>query len=331
MLCESFQPAVNIKPEELRMRIFHGFDELTNIPNPVATTGSFDGVHVGHKAIINRVNRLAQEIGGESVLITFHPHPRKVLFPETAGKDLFLINSQREKIDLLKEAGLNNLVVVEFTKEFSEISSVDFIRNLLVAKLHARKIVIGFNHQFGHNREGNFDFLNELGKYYGFDVEEIPEQDIHNETVSSTLIRKALQEGRIQRANAYLDHHYMIIGKAVKGSTLMSDLEYPTFYTAIEEECKLVPPDGVYAIRIENAGKSSKAIVNIRNNRYGPGRNFSDLTIEVFPFEQPGIVNGKDVRLFFAKRIRDELSFSNPVDLKRQLEKDRELVGELIF
>ncbi|HOW30821.1 MAG TPA: bifunctional riboflavin kinase/FMN adenylyltransferase [Bacteroidales bacterium] len=312
------------------MRIFHSFDELTHIPNPVVTTGSFDGVHVGHKAIINRINRLAMESGGESVLITFHPHPRKVLFPETAGKDLFLINSQREKIELLTKAGLNNLIVVEFTRAFSEISSIDFIRNLLVNKLHARKIVIGFNHQFGHNREGNFEYLNELGKYYGFDVEEIPEQDIHNETVSSTLIRKALQDGRIQRANAYLDHHYMIIGKAVKGSRLLHNLDLQTYFVTIDEECKLIPPDGVYAVRAESAGHSAKAIVNIRNNRYGSDRDFTALSLEVFPFEQPHI-NELEVKLFFAKKIRDELIFSDTDDLKRQLVKDRELVEELIF
>lgn len=312
------------------MRIFHSFDELLAIPNPVVTTGSFDGVHVGHKAIINRINRLAREIGGESVLITFHPHPRKVLFPETAGKDLFLINSQHEKVELLTKAGLNNLIVVEFTREFSEISSIDFIRNLLVAKLHAKKIVIGFNHQFGHNREGNFEYLNELGKYYNFDVEEIPEQDIHNETVSSTLIRKALQEGRIQRANAYLDHHYMIIGKAVKGSKLMSNLEVPTYFITIDEECKLVPPDGVYAVKAESAGEAGKAIVNIRNNRYGSDRNFNALAIEVFPFGLP-VIGGTEVKLYFAKKIRDEFSFTDANNLKRQLDKDRELVEELIF
>jgi len=127
------------------MRIFYDFDQLSPIPNPVVTTGSFDGVHVGHKAIINSINKTARSIQGESVLITFHPHPRKILFPETAGKDLFLINSQREKIELLRKAGLQNLIIVRFTPEFAHISSIDFIRNILVAKLHDRKIVIGFN------------------------------------------------------------------------------------------------------------------------------------------------------------------------------------------
>ncbi len=313
------------------MRIFYDFDHLSAIPNPVVTTGSFDGVHVGHKAIINRINRIARDIEGESVLITFHPHPRKVLFPETAGKDLFLINSQREKIELLRKAGLQNLIIVTFTPEFAHISSIDFIRNILVAKLHARKIVIGFNHQFGYNREGNFDFLRELGTYYNFDVEEIPEQDLHNETVSSTLIRKSLQEGRIQRANAYLDHHYMIIGKLTQGSNELKERNLNTLYLDIEEECKLVPPDGVYAVRIEVGSNSYKGILNIKNSRYGVDRCKEGIVIEIFPFAVEEPLNSRDATVYFAKYIRQELEFRGLDELKNQLEKDRYLVEELIY
>jgi riboflavin kinase/FMN adenylyltransferase len=313
------------------MRIFYDFDHLAAIPNPVVTTGSFDGVHVGHKAIINRINKTAREIRGESVLITFHPHPRKVLFPETAGKDLFLINSQREKIELLRKAGLQNLIIVTFTPEFAHISSIDFIRNILVAKLHARKIVIGFNHQFGYNREGNFDFLRDLGTYYNFEVEEIPEQDIHNETVSSTLIRKSLQEGRIQRANAYLDHHYMIMGKLSEGSNDLKMRNMNTLCIEIEEECKLVPPDGVYAVRIEIGQNSVKGILNIKNSRYGIDRCKEEILIELFPFESQETLNGKDATVYFAKYIRQELDFKGIDELKTQLEKDKLLVEELIY
>jgi riboflavin kinase/FMN adenylyltransferase len=313
------------------MRIFYDLDKLSPIPNPVVTTGSFDGVHVGHKAIINSINKAAQMVQGESVLITFHPHPRKVLFPETAGKDLFLINSQREKIELLRKAGLQNLIIITFTPEFSQLSSIDFIRNILVAKLHARKIVIGFNHQFGHNREGNFDFLRELGTYYNFDVEEIPEQDLHNETVSSTLIRKALQEGRIQRANAYLDHHYMIMGKVSEGSAKLQDGKVRTVSLDIEEECKLVPPDGVYAVRIETGKESCKGILNIKNSRYGEDRCKENISIEIFPFGSKSSLAGKDATVIFSKYIRSELNFKGIDDLKNQLEKDKSLVEELIY
>lgn len=313
------------------MRIFYDFDHLASIPNPVVTTGSFDGVHVGHKAIINRINNIARELKGESVLITFHPHPRKVLFPETAGKDLFLINSQREKIELLRKAGLQNLIIVAFTPEFAHISSIDFIRNILVAKLHARKIVIGFNHQFGYNREGNFDFLRELGAYYHFEVEEIPEQDIHNETVSSTLIRKSLQEGRIQRANAYLDHHYMIIGKLSVGNTLLKESNLNTLIIDIEEECKLIPPDGVYAVRIEVDRNSFKGILNIKNSRYGDDRCKDETIIELFPFGVIELLVGKDATIYFAKYIRQELEFTGIDELRNQLENDKLMVEELIY
>jgi len=313
------------------MRIFYDFDHLIAIPNPVITTGSFDGVHVGHKAIINSINKTARKIQGESVLITFHPHPRKVLFPETAGKDLFLINSQREKIELLRKAGLQNLIIVTFTTEFSKISSIDFIRNILVAKLHARKIVIGFNHQFGYNREGNFDFLHELGSYYNFEVEEIPEQDLHNETVSSTLIRKSIQEGRIQRANAYLDHHYMIMGMLSEGNNELNEAGIHTLNLEIEEECKLIPPDGVYAVRIEVGSDSYKGILNIKNSKYGSDRCMQDLSVELIPFHVSESLFGKDATVYFAKYIREEINFHGVDALKKQLEKDKSIVEELIY
>ncbi len=313
------------------MRIFYDFDNLVAVPNPVVTTGSFDGVHVGHKVIINRINKIARDIGGESVLITFNPHPRKVLFPETAGKDLFLINSQKEKIELLSKTGLQNLIIVTFTQEFAHISSIDFIRNILVAKLHARKIVIGFNHQFGYNREGNFDFLRELGVYYNFEVEEIPEQDIHNETVSSSLIRKALQEGRIQRANAYLDHHYFIMGKLTEGNGELLQKKLNTNYLTIEEECKLVPPDGVYAVWVKVGNDSYKGILNIKNSRYDETRCKKEIAIEVFPFGVKETLIGKEAIVYFAKYIRHELEFNGIEELRKQLDKDKAQVEELIY
>ncbi|HAH57826.1 MAG: bifunctional riboflavin kinase/FMN adenylyltransferase [Lentimicrobium sp.] len=313
------------------MRIFYDPENLPSIPNPVVTTGSFDGVHVGHKTILNRLNEIARNIGGESVLITFHPHPRKVLFPDTAGKSLLLINSQREKIELLKRAGLNNLIIFTFTPEFAHISSIDFIRNILVGRLHAKKVVIGFNHHFGHNREGNFDYLYELGQYYHFGVEEIPEQDIHNETVSSTLIRKALLEGKIQRANAYLDHLYIIIGTLQPGSDTCRQINFPTMRIAIEDENKLVPCDGVYAVSIMVRDVHYKGIVNIKNSLMPEIRNVDEIIIDIHFFEKDGFLPGDEATLFFAKRIRDELHFSNDEEMKMQLKQDYNEVNELIY
>ncbi len=313
------------------MKIFYNLDQIGKIRNPVVTTGSFDGVHIGHKTILNRLHEIASSIEGESVLITFHPHPRKVLFPDTAGKTLLLINSQREKIELLRKTGLDNLFILNFTKEFSEISSIDFIRNILVGKLNAKKVVIGFNHHFGHNREGNFDYLYELGQYYGFGVEEIPEQDIHNETVSSTLIRKALLDGRIQRANAYLDHHYIIMSELFDGSATCRELNFQTLRIKIDEENKLVPCDGVYAVNVMIEGEFYKGILNIKNSLPVEVRKIEEIIIDIHLFESIQGMTGKQAIVFFAKRIRDELQFTNAEQMLRQLESDRAEVEELIY
>lgn len=319
------------------MKIHYGFDTAGKIKNPVVTTGSFDGVHIGHKAILNRINEIAASTDGESVLITFHPHPRKVLFPETAGRNLLLISSQREKIELLSKTGLDHLVIVEFTPQFSKISSIDFIRNILVAKLHAKKVVIGFNHHFGHNREGNFDYLYELGQYYNFTVEEIPEQDIHTETVSSTLIRKALLEGKIQRANAYLDHHYIIMGNMKPGSVACQSINFDTFRIPVTEDCKLVPPDGVYAVSVLIGGIYYKGILNIKNSLTPEIRNIEDIIVDIHLFpnnedkaDLKSILN-REATVFFAKRIRDEIEFSTSDEMKLRLTSDIKEVEELIY
>jgi len=309
------------------VKIFHDFDQACDIRNAVVTTGSFDGVHIGHKVILQRLRKLANETDGETVLITFHPHPRKVLYPETVGKDLQLINSQREKIHLLQKAGLDNLIIVEFTRAFSEMISLDFVRNILLKKLHARKIVIGFNHHFGHNREGDYEALRKLGLEYYFDVEEIPEQDIHNESVSSTKIRRALLDGNIQKANAYLDHQYIIMGSATKSSHVLEEIGFPCYSVKIEEDCKLVPPNGVYAVTVLGDDSFSRAMCFIRKNETMP----LETLIEVHLLESYGNIEGQIVTLLFHKRIREEKIINTTEDLKKQLIIDRNQVDELIF
>lgn len=309
------------------MKIFYDFDHLGEIRNAVVTTGSFDGVHIGHKVILQRLKKLAHEIGGETVLITFHPHPRKVLYPDTAGKELFLINSQREKINLLQKAGLDNLIIVKFTLEFSKITSMDFVKNILLNKLHSRIIVIGFNHHFGHNREGDYGELRKLGTSHGFEVEEIPEQDIHNESVSSTKIRKAIQDGAIQKANAYLDHQYIMMGILSKSSQALEEIGFPCYTMGIEEDCKLVPPNGVYAVTVLGDDSFSRAMCFIRKNEEKP----LDTLVEIHLLESYGSIEGEVGTLLFHKRIREERIISSPDDLKRQLTIDRHQVDELIF
>jgi len=309
------------------LKIFRNFDEADSIHNAVVTTGSFDGVHIGHRVILQRLKKLADETGGETVLITFHPHPKKVLYPDTAGKDLYLINSQREKIELLEKAGLDNLIIVDFTVEFSKITSVDFVKNILLNKIHARKIVIGFNHHFGYNREGDYEALRQLGIEYGFDVEEIPEQDIQNESVSSTKIRKALLDGNIQKANAYLDHYYIIMGLIQEVNPRLREIGFPSFRIKIEEESKLLPPNGVYAVSVADEDRTFRGMCFIKKR----GRSSIDAVVDFYLFDTPEALSGSSATVYFHKFIREEKPFHTPEEMQRQLQIDRANVDELIF
>lgn len=267
------------------------------------------------------------ESDGETVLITFHPHPRKVLYPDTAGKQLYLINSQREKIELLRKAGLDNLIIIEFTLEFSKISAVDFVQKLLLNKLHAKKIVVGFNHHFGHNREGDYTELRQLGDCYGFSVEEIPEQDIQHETVSSTKIRQALLDGNIQKANAYLDHHYIIMGETLPCNPMLEEIGFPAFSLQIEEESKLIPPDGVYAVTVHYGSEGYRGMCFIKKR----GGSSLEALVEYYLFDQPAELIGKTAVVYFHKRIRDVKALTTPDELKDQLMIDKMQIDELIF
>jgi riboflavin kinase / FMN adenylyltransferase len=311
------------------MKVHYGFENLGGIINPVVTTGSFDGVHVGHTVIINKLNTIAKKINGESVLITFHPHPRKVLFPDTAGKTLQLINSQKEKIEHFSKTGLDHLIIVNFTIGFSKVSSIDFIRKYLVDKLRAKYVIVGFNHYFGHNREGNFEFLYELGKYYGFDVEEIPEQDIQNETVSSTKIRAAIKEGYIQKANAYLDHIYNVIGPISIDQNPFAKAGIDTFQILIDEEEKLLPPNGIYAAKIRLHDEYYKGIVI----------QFSEIENEIIENRYIYFHSNKvdkeivrsEVEVLFYKQIVSNIDIRNVKDFKIQIQNYMQEVQELIF
>lgn len=313
------------------MRIFRNIDDIKDIKNAVVTTGSFDGVHVGHKVIINRLGKLAKMINGESVLITFHPHPRRVLYPDSEGKDLLLINSQREKIELLRKAGLDNLVIINFTKEFAQTTSMEFVNNILLDKIKAKKIIVGFNHFFGHNKEGNYNSLHELASENGFEVEEIPEQDIQNESVSSTKIRKALIDGDIQRANAYLDHQYIIIGELTKGSEICKNLGLPTMSVFIDEDIKLIPPQGVYAISLISDNEYYRGMLNVRNAKTQFQPHHPDTCIDLHLFDFNKNLVGKTATLFFHKKIREIKHFNNTDEMKIQLISDKLMIDELIY
>jgi riboflavin kinase / FMN adenylyltransferase len=306
------------------MKIFRGFNEAKNIINPVVTTGSFDGVHIGHKTILNRLRMLAGKYNGESVLITFDPHPRKVLYPDTAGKDLKLINSQEEKLDLLEKAGLDNVIIVEFTKEFSKITSEQFVSDYLHDILHSKVVVAGFNHHFGFNKEGDYKQLWDWQGKYHFEAEEIPEQEVYHETVSSTKIRQAISEGYIQRANAYLDHYYII--KGIPENYLIEEkLNLPSLVKIpLTEECKILPSPGIYAVSVDSEQINSKGMTIIYTR--------PDKTQEVLLniFDMKNFNSDNKITISFHKKIHGAVDFSDSRAVSK-INIAKEEISDLIY
>lgn len=306
------------------MKVYHSIQEFPGLKRAVATTGTFDGVHIGHRRIIQRLTESARRHGGESVLLTFHPHPRLVLQPETP---LSLLNTQDEKIRLLESTGLDHLIIHPFTREFSRITSLEFVRDILVKKIGVKKLVIGYDHHFGRNREGSFEHLREYGPLYGFDVEEIPAQEIHEVAVSSTKIRQALEEGAVHRALEYLGHSYTLTGSVVEGKRLGRTLGFPTANLAIDDPHKLIPAHGVYAVTATVNGTSHAAMCNIGTN---PTVGGQERSVEVHIFNFNGDLYGKKLELQLKHRIRDEQKFPSLDALREQLEHDAVSAQDLL-
>jgi len=313
------------------MQIYYDLGEVGPIKNPVVTTGIFDGVHIGHKAILNRLKKIAKEIAGETVVITFHPHPRAVLYPKTTGKDLKLIYSQAEKIKLIEQMGIDHLIILTFTKEFAATTSQEFVKKILVNKLNTKKIVVGFNHQFGHMKTGNYEILKRMGRDFGFGVEEIPAQELENETISSSRIRNALADGNIQRANAYLDHYYSILGTLQKGDKEFSKIGFPMYKLIPDSNEKLLPPSGLYAISINFNEVHLRGMLMISNHNDGQSKH-KEILIEVNFFQSQNLqLVGKTISVYFHKRIRKHLGFISGEKLRAQLIRDKSKIEELIF
>jgi riboflavin kinase / FMN adenylyltransferase len=306
------------------MKIYSGTDLFRKARNPVVTTGTFDGVHLGHQRIIQRLKEAAGNDGGETVLLTFYPHPRLVLFPD---QPLRLLNTQEEKEMLLEKAGIDHLIVYPFTKEFSQLTSIEFIRNILVEKIGTKKLVIGYDHHFGRNREGSFEHLKEFGPVYGFSVEEIPAQDVDNVNVSSTRIRKALDSGNVATANGYLGYEYFLSGTVVKGKQLGRTLGYPTANIEVEDRNKLIPADGIYAVKIGYDNAILQGMLSIGMN---PTVNGTSRTIEVNIFNFDKDIYGKTLMIFFHNRIREELKFDSLEALVEQIDNDKKVALRLL-
>ncbi|MGV3629582.1 MAG: bifunctional riboflavin kinase/FAD synthetase [Bacteroidota bacterium] len=301
------------------MKVHYSFDEISAIKNPVLTIGTFDGVHVGHQKILKRLNEEARRNGGESVLFTFHPHPRLVLDP--GNTELKILQTQEEKIRKLERMGLDHLIIYPFTKDFSNTKAEDFIREFLVEKLHVHTIVVGYDHQFGKNREGSLEHLVKLSAVYPFKVIEIPAHEIDEVNVSSTKIRKALVNGDIEIANKYLNEAYEISGKVVHGKQLGRTIGFPTANIAVEESHKLVPKIGVYAVRVMLEDKKIRyGMMNIGVNPTVTDEKSIKIEVCIFDFNET--IYNQEISVYLLKRTRDEKRFGSLDELTQAIHND---------
>ncbi len=290
----------------------------------VVTIGTFDGVHIGHKKIVERLVEAARRNNLESVILTFFPHPRMVLQKDTSIK---LINTIEERIQILEKTGLDSLIIHPFTKEFSRLSAGEYVEDMLIGKLNVRHVIIGYDHRFGRNRNSNIVDLASYGMKNHFTVEEISKQDIDDVAVSSTKIRKALLDGEIEKANAYLGYNFMLTGKVVKGKELGRKLNYPTANLFIEEEYKLIPKKGVYIVKSQIDDKTYFGMMNIGVN---PTVNGTHQTIETHFFDASFNLYEKKIQIEILKRIRDEKKFESVEALKLAMQQDEDFSRDFI-
>lgn len=307
------------------MNIYHNINEFTPVKNAVVTIGTFDGVHLGHRKIISRIKELAEECNGETVILTFFPHPRMIIHPE--DESLKLINTIHEKADLLQELGIDHLIITPFSRDFSNQTAEDYIRDVLVNTIGTKKIVIGYDHRFGKDRLGGLGDLLKWASEYGYEVIEIPEQDINDVAVSSTRIRKALLEGDIQLANTFLGYPFFISGKVGRGDKIGRQIGYPTANIVIEETYKLIPCDGIYSAKVTVKGETHKGMAYIGTR---PTINGITRNIEVNIFDFNADVYGEDIRMEFYHFVRGDIKFTGLDELIVQLAKDKEDVLELM-
>ena len=304
------------------MNIYRDITELPLFKNAIITIGTFDGVHNGHRQILNQLIEEANEVNGTPVVITFYPHPKQIV-----GNDLssvLVLNTLEEKSALLAEVGIEHLVVVPFTKEFAEQSAEDYIKNFLVRSFKPHTIIIGYDHRFGKNRAGNYELLEVKGQEFNYKVKEIPEHILHNITISSTKIRTQLLEGNISTANELLGYDYFFSGNVITGKQLGRTIGFPTANLAINNESKLIPGNGVYAVTVQI--ENDKTIFNgMMNIGVRPTFEKTERTIEVNIFDFDSPIYDKQLTVHIKARLRDEIKFDGIDSLKNQLNRDREM------
>jgi riboflavin kinase/FMN adenylyltransferase len=305
----------------LALKIFHSINDFTSTKKTILTLGTFDGVHIGHKKILNKLTQ-SRNVGTEnekyeSLVLTFFPHPRMVLQEHS---DIKLLNTITEKIDLLKKIGIENLVIHPFDETFSRLTAEEFVSTILVDRFHIQKIIIGHDHRFGRNRTANIDDLIAFGKQYDFEVEQISVQEINDISVSSTKIRNALLEGDMTLANEYLGYAYFLTGTVIQGKQLGRTINFPTANLKIEENYKLIPKNGVYIVQSILNEKTVFGMMNIGFNPTVDGQNQS---IEIHYFDFNADLYNQEIRVSILQRIRSEQKFESVDLLKEQLEKDK--------
>lgn len=299
------------------MKVYYSLEQVPEIENLVVTQGTFDGVHLGHQKVLAQVRETAAANGGESMLITFYPHPRLVLYPN--DNSLRLLNSIGEKTRLVEQCGIDHILVLPFTDEVSRLSPLDFVRNVLVEKLKIHTIIVGYDHRFGRNREGSFEDLLTFGEMFNFRVMEIPASEIDDIAISSTRIRKALISGDLAQANGLLGHYYTLEGTVVHGRKLGRQLGYPTANIRPSETFKLIPMEGVYAAICKIGDEKFKGAVNIGQNPTIDGKGFS---IEIYLFDFNRDIYDFAVELELVQFLRLEKRFESIEALKEQIGKD---------
>lgn len=301
------------------MIVHKGFENL-NIKTPVVTLGIFDGVHTGHKMLLNHLISRAKEVNGESVVITFSPHPRLVL--EKNNLNLVFLSTPQEKIRLLESSGIDHLIIIDFNTHFSRIEACDFIRDYLAGKLHARHLIVGYDHHFGRKGSGDYNTIRQCAAEMDFTVEKIDEFKTSIGTVSSTLIREALLTGRLEEALLLLGYDYLLTGQVIEGKKLGRSIGYPTANIKADPH-KLIPANGVYATEVNAGGKNYPGMLSIGTNpTVNKGRNQRSIEVNILGFT--GDLYGETITVTFRKRLRDEKKFDNVEELAAQMAIDRE-------
>lgn len=306
------------------MKIYSDLSQYNSANKTFVTIGTFDGVHVGHQKVIKKLIKGAGKKNAKSLLLTFFPHPRMVLQKDI---DIKLINTIDERLQLLKKIGLEEVVVQPFTKEFSRHTALNFVRDILVNTLNISKLIIGYDHHFGKNREGNFEQLEEYGRIYDFDVNEISQKDIDNIAVSSTKIRLAIEKGDIEKANNYLGYNFILTGEVVTGNNLGEKIGFPTANLNIKETYKLLPKTGAYLVKSE---LNNKTVFGMMNIGFRPTVSGKNQTIETHFFNFEGNLYGEKIQIEVLSFLRDEQKFESVEALKEQLGKDKENSFKLI-